>query len=536
MKKFIALVLAVAMMMTVANVFAAADLTADSTITIKGLTAGDVVTLYKVIDWVGTENSVAGWTFAQGYSTIYSSEDLAKIIDPLSAGYTGLTSDIAGDLSRVEGKKQVGDPITVTGTEVTFNVAAKDIGMYMAIISPKDVNTVYNPVFVSADWSQESTSPNEWTIVTSEDSYNQYNNATGAAKKSVITLDKASEATGDDHNDDNGKTVAVGDELKFTVTTTIPGYGETFDDPMFELTDTMDLLKYDTTKSLTVTATGLTPNDYVISNESENGYTLTIKKEFLRKLETPLDLKVEYYATVKAATDTANIEEELNTVNLTYSHDPSTVTTGKQHGDLEYKKDKTTHFTFSIDADNLWSGSEKVGESGTEIVKISVDRNGNPIMSETKVYSNVTETEYEASPLAGCTFELYKADDSWVKGAKVATVNSDANGRIKFEGLDAGKYILIETAAPSGYIRDTSEHRIDITAVINQVSVTEYYDQDGKWYTAAGEGRKAYTYSFDDLKSYQITFDGATVASHTFMHTSENNQIKWSNTDRKSVV
>ena len=137
----------------------------------------------------------------------------------------------------------------------------------------------------------------------------------------------------------------------------------------------------------------------------------------------------------------------------------------------------------------------KIGESGSEIIKIAVDRDGNPIMSEVKTYSFINTSEYEASPLAGCSFALYKVDANGNKTGDPIEAESDAAGRIKFEGLDAGKYILVETEAPAGYVKDNTEYPIVITAVTEEKSYTEYYDQDGNWYDdRTCDGTTAYTY------------------------------------------
>jgi fimbrial isopeptide formation D2 family protein/LPXTG-motif cell wall-anchored protein len=377
---------------------------------------------------------------------------------------------------------------------------------------------------VSADWT-----PGSNTFGMIEDS--TYSNKS-AAKKSTLDLTKTSESPSD-YSGDDGETVAVGDILDFTVTTTIPGYGDTFDHPMFKLVDVMEDLELQT-DTVAVTAAGATASSYTIDPKTTAGYTVTFKEDYLKTLKVPTAVTITYKAKVLASATVANVNKEQNTVTLEYSHNPATESDQKPGGDKEYKKEKTTHYTFSIDADNLMRGSNVVGESGSEIIKISVDRNGNPIYSETKTWSNVTREEYEASPLANCEFALYKVasveGNTWTKASDVyKTATSDVNGRIKFEGLDEGKYILIETKAPDGFVRDTSEHKIEIIADTETKSITEYYDQDGNWYTQTGTGLKPFTYEYTELNSYQITFDGSTVASHTFDHESNNTEIKWSN-------
>jgi LPXTG-motif cell wall-anchored protein len=326
--------------------------------------------------------------------------------------------------------------------------------------------------------------------------------------------------------------------ITFTVSATIPGYGKTFDEPAFVLKDAMTNLELDpTTIKVQVDGEDLDPSYYVLGDKDaaknsvpdKKGYSVSFTPAYLKTLNVATPITIIYDAKVLATNEPANIDKENNTLTLEYSHDPSTESDENPGGDKEYKKDITNHYTFSIDADNLWKGSDVVGESGSEIIKIAVDRQGNPIMSEVKTYSNITESAYQASPLAGCTFKLYKVDENGNRGEQVGDpVNSDAAGRIKFEGLDAGEYILVETDAPAGYVKDNNEHRIVIDANIQTKSITEYFDQHGNWYEEDGEGRTAYTYDTQELISYTITFDGNNVASHTFVHESSNTEIKWS--------
>jgi fimbrial isopeptide formation D2 family protein/LPXTG-motif cell wall-anchored protein len=506
----------------------------DQTITISGLEEGDSVDFYQILRWVGSAEeglivgNVDGWDIAnEAYKTVIPDKaTLTKIIDG------EITSEIAGDLSRAI--KSV-TPTQVKSvaegeTSVTIDVPESQLGLYMAIIDPKNVDTVYNPVFASADYNTGEDSTNSFNVPLSSASY--YDEA--AAKKSKLDLEKTAENE-DDYNGDDGDTTAVGDTLTFTVETTIPGYGETFDAPCFVVKDVM-------TANLELnpsTVTVVEPADAVYTvvgktgsgDADKTGYGIVFDPAYLKTLTTATPIKITYDATVVETENPANVDKENNTVTIEYSHDPTTEDENHPGGEKEYKKDVTNHYTFSIDADNLWKGEGKeVGESGSEIIKIAVDRDGNPIMSEVKTYSNITTSAYQASPLAGCSFALYKTDGHGHKleGDPYKTVDSDEEGRIKFEGLDAGEYILVETKAPAGYVKDNKEHVIVIDAEIETKKITEYYDQAGNWYEEDGEGRTAYTYDTEELLSYTITFDGKNVASHTFVHESSNTEIKWS--------
>ena len=60
--------------------------------------------------------------------------------------------------------------------------------------------------------------------------------------------------------------------------------------------------------------------------------------------------------------------------------------------------------------------------------------------------------------LPGAAFTLYAAD----KTTEVGKGETDANGMLTFTGLEAGTYYLLETKAPSGYIRSTEYIEINV--------------------------------------------------------------------------
>ena len=547
-KKMMALIIAAVMVIgTMGTMTAFADPDApayDQSITIDGLDEGDEVNFYQILKWVGSEDkeenlnvaNVDGWDVCEPFESVIKNENMLKdIVDGK------ITSELAGQLSRLAEDPQFTETVAKGATSVKVDIANDgQLGLYMAIIDPADKATVYNPVFASADYHTDGET-NSFNVPLSSASY--YDEA--AAKKSKLDLVKTAANTAD-YNGDNGDTAAAGDVLTFTVKTTIPGYGETFMSPAFVLKDEMTNLEL-IPGSITVTAEGLDEQGKFVNDEEEEvvgyvlgdkvaaedsepnkeGYSVSFTPEYLKTLTVPTEVTIVYQAKVLKEDDPANVDKENNTVTLEYSHDPSTESQGNPGGDKEYQKDITNHYTFSIDADNLWKGSGKVGESGSEIIKIAVDRDGNPIMSEIKTSSFITPEEYEASPLAGCSFELYTVKNGQ-KDKKVGSADSDAAGRIKFEGLDEGEYILIETKAPAGYVKDTEEHHIVITANTTTKSYTEYYDQDGGWHDAPGDGLTAYTYEAEELVSYSIIFDDANVATHTFVHESKDAKIKWS--------
>jgi len=519
----------------------------ESPIVVTGLDDGDEVNFYQIIKWGGSEatDQVSGWVAMDPLTK----EQLEKILD---AGT--ISSEMAGVLSRGFSGGTLVKTLTAADGKVTFENA--ESGMYMAIITPKDQNTVYNPVFVSSNYGTNGQA--SFNVPESSSSYGVIPTS-AAAKKTTVKLDKtytndndytweSGGTFGDETNptDPKGATTKPGDVLDFTVTSVIPGYGDTFVQPTFKLTDTMKDLKLKP-ETITVKVKGKTvtkgTETYTLTAD-ENGYTVEFAPAYLKTLKAAADLKIEYKAEVKEGANT-NVIKEKNTVELVFSHDPSTETT-PGNDEKQYKKDITNHYTFSIDANNLVGPyGDRIGESGSEIIKVGIDKDGNPVNS-TKVYSKVTTNEYEEGPLDGAQFTLFAADENGeITNTEVKKAVSDANGRINFKGLDAGVYWLKETKAPAGYVTVQDPVRIEIKATIEKKKIVEYYDQAGNWYTSKTDAENAvaansaltnkkvteFEYETEELVSYSIIYgegSGEIVSSYTFSHVHESSgEIKW---------
>jgi LPXTG-motif cell wall-anchored protein len=454
----------------------------------------------------------------------------------------------------------------------------------MALVTPKDQDVVYNPIFVHLDSGKLK---DKFSIVESSASYmnasedDNGNVVSGAAKKSRVTLDKESH-NADDYTDsvsetqpnpkDDGDTTKPYDNLTFKVTTTIPGYGDSFDYPVFNMTDKMNGLKLmypgaeagshtnaegetvediyaaniivkvgDTEYTVNALTDGVYENDVFKITPTADEYTIEFKEDFLKTVHVPTSVEVTYQAKVQEG-ENNNVIKEKNTVTLEFSHDPTTESDQNKGGDKQYKKDVTNHYTFTIDANNLVGPNGlRPGESGSELVKVAVDKSGNPIF-ESWTWSNVgePETSGQKSPLANAEFTLYgsKADGSIDRDNVVGKATSDASGRINFTGLDAGKYWLEEDKAPAGYVKQSGQFPVVITAQMDEKEITEYTTDGETWISEADyealdeDDQKEYqsfTYKTDELKSYKVMY-GAEAAAYTFdhIHESANDQIKWS--------
>ena len=564
-KKLLALVLATVMVLgTMSMAFAATGdmrTTPDEKVTVTGLTAGDSVKFYKVIEWKGITDSnkdeaanVGGWYAVSPFDTVLTPEVLKEVLIGKEAtaadveagkatevgekmGPQGISSELAGQLARKVGTADVAATVPVTGTSAEYSIPEDGEGMYIAIITPTNVDTVYNPVFVSSDYFENSS-----------DTFGAVETATysdeAAAKKSTLKIEKTASTTEDTNDDQKSTTTAIGDTVSFTVTTTIPGYGEIYENPTFVLSDTLTNLALKTgtvvvkaEDGYTETLTAGADKDYTIE-ESTGGYTITFTKTYLESLSVATPIQVKYDAIVTTAAG-ANVNEEDNQVEINYSHNPAD-TTGK---DLKAKKDTTQHYTFTLDAGALGFDSSASGKRTSEIVKVGVDGAGNPI-TETRTSSQITEENYQEGPLAQAVFGLY-TDESCEAGTEYVpkkadgtstgtplTVTSGTDGRMTITGLDAGTYYLKETQAPAGYIKDPSVHTIVITANTKEVTITEWYKVD----TATGEvdwkqtetaGYTAYEYKTDVLESYTVTVDGHKAATHWFTNPGTSTEVTW---------
>lgn len=528
-KKMMALVIAIAMVLSM-SIAAFADDPApaapayDYPLTVTGLATGDTVKFYQVIEWVGEttdDSDVSGWKAVSAYSSVLTQDVLKAMLvgDPKASpavAPTGMTSEIAGKLAKLA--TGGADATSISDGTATYNNAKS--GMYMALVTPKDASTIYNPVFVSADYNKETGHTGTVAVTGAF--------ADGVAKKSEVTLSKTAE---DKVSVDTDKqhTVAVGDTLDFTVTTQIPGYGDVYEHPKFEVTDTLTGLQLvggtiEVKAGQTTLQLGA-DKDYTVSPENyDKGttYTINFTEKYLKTLQTATPITITYDGTVTVdATDAINQTD--NEVTIKYSHNPN------NQSDYDVKKDTTQHYTFTLDASGI-GGGESTTQHGTktsELVKIGVDAANNPITSKTET-STIEDPEKETweGPLKDAVFGLFTDAAGTTplkdKDNKNVTATTGEDGRMTFAGLDAGTYYLKEISAPAGYVTNSDVYTVTITAETEEVDVTE---------TVSG---KEVSYKTDILKSYKVEItdpegNKTTAAQYTFRNNAEpvNNDIQW---------
>ena len=549
MKKILALLVAIMMLAATALPVMAEDEneeTFDAKVSVTGLANGDKVNFYQLVEWVGPQEDktdVAGWKATSTYASILTKDKLTEILigkdtateADVTAGKakkvgdlinpTGITAALAGQLAKVSATAVNSDPIVAAENKAELTVTKS--GMYMALITPTDADTIYSPVFVSSDHVDGGSNTHP---VTADASYGDE----AAAKKSTVTLDKTASTSEDNWDDKKWQTAAIGDTISFTVTSKLPGYGEVYTNPSFVMKDVLNGLKLVKNSVTLVKPAGATAN----IEEADDGlsYTITFDGDYLRAQKVAQDIEVTYSAIV-TKNSTLAVDWEKNEVSIEFSHTPT------NESDKLVKKDTTQHYKFTIDGDINGTGDYKKGEKHSEVVKVGRDANGNPV-TETVEHSAITEANTWESPLANAEFKLYtdaactteyvhKKDDGTVDGAK--TYTSDANGRIQIANLDAGTYYLKETKAPEGYIMDLTAKKIVISATTEEKDITEYWNGT-KWLTVAeynaldADGKAAcqsWTYKTDILTSYSVTIDDETVSTFNFTNDGKSTDIEF---------
>jgi fimbrial isopeptide formation D2 family protein/LPXTG-motif cell wall-anchored protein len=358
-------------------------------------------------------------------------------------------------------------------------------------------------------------------------------------------VDKEAELDEGTSYDKTWTSTRIGEVVHYTVTATIPGYGEVMQNPVYKAKEKLTYLKLVGEP----TVVGLTKdNEYKITaggNANDDNYTIEFQPSYLKGLNVPTKVTIKYDAVV--TTDAPlNVNEELNEVWVEYNHNP------QEEGDYNVKKDETAHYTYSIDANLLGGYEEGVKYSGYEIVKVGLDEKDRPIYSDRYWETDLKKTKYEGA-LEGAQFKLYSADkQTLAQSSEYATVKnetfdiwSDANGRLYTKhtdgsitpgivGLDAGTYYLEEVKAPAGYIRDTGIRKIEIIPTLTPKDFTEYWDGTN-WHKAdeanINPAWKSATFRMETLDSYVVKVDGNVAATHTFYNPGVNTYTMKSSSD-----
>jgi len=492
-----ALVIAMAMIVGAMGLAAFAEVE-DNHIQVTGLEADDTVSYAKIIQW---NTTTAAWEW--NTSVVETGEgkltdaDLATVVGDSETETDGVINEamarkIAANLK--SGVMTTGG----TNTDGTWNSPELDLGLYIAQAVPVDAGILYNPVFLAINPPKGTGSTLDISTLTYEGS--------AVTKKQTTTITKTAKNKNEAQvhaTDEN-----VGDEIEFTVTTTLPVFLDNYTNPMFEVSDAMSdglsfvdgSIKMAIAEGSAVEPTSnkwqtsdSTPKDIATFTKTDaQNWKITFDKDYLKGVGTPTNVVITYKAIITDAAKSVN--PETNEAKIEYSRNPNNV---NDHGE---ETDDTKHYTFGLDIG--MQGNESY--TTTEFVKVGKDKDGNYITESKNTYSNMTEQH----PLEGARFILLDSEgtpytngtydeatqtytNQTIKdGAPVGSeyFTTDSLGKFAISGLEAGSYTLRETAAPAGY------KKAEDTAIV----ITATYDAETR-----------------NLTGYTVTIGGTQAASYT---------------------
>lgn len=467
MKKIFAMLLAFTMVLGMTMTASAAITTPSKSdvakVSVSGLEEGTTVTAYKIVDAKYYESGENGVGF-KGYEVV---QDVAALIankfegaeynleEPVSEHVTTIANEIAeGKLSLVSETLSAYDPATRTYS------ADLTAGAYVIIITNTDI-AMYNPILAGVYYTNADGTENNITCgsVSANDSWTL--EGTEAYVKSTIVPNFVKELVNSSSGNNVSDDVAIGDNVSFKITTTIPAYSKSYKELTFTITDTLDAgLTFN--NDATVTIDGADDAEAYILKVEGQVMTITFNEAGIRA-HGGEEVVVEYTANVNEDAE-LDYNQNTNIARLDYTNNPD--------GTTGYKVDETHHHTFDF---------------------------------------QIKKTDEDNEVLGGATFTLYKesvSDENVVDTQVSDSTEGNTKGLVTFKGLDVGTYKLVETAAPAGY-------QIDNT--VRTVVISAEYDETDKVI-------KSYTITIDDttveswVKPATGTVD-ATINMLTVMNT-----------------
>ena len=455
LKKFVGIIVSV--MLVVGSLSVSAFAGNNGTITANNIEAGATVKAYKIVG----QNASGEWVAVKDGS-------IADPLNPTAAEITALAGDTSGLTAITMDAGE--DSTTIDGVDfVGYSKEGLEAGMYLVLVEDTDNALVYNPMIISVNYDDDGAL--EGGSISADSNF-QVGEETAYAKSTKPTIDKKitgktenGSVTGDGTT--NGDTLAVGDDVSFEITTTIPAYSALYDNDKlkFEISDTLSS-GLDPAENIKVFEgeTELTEDTEYTLSQNGNNFTISFAKSYLLSGQAK-DIKVTYDSKLNENA-TSGFDANTNTAEIEYSNTPDTTE----------DKDKTTYkYTFDID------GNVFGDKTGKEIKKVGVDATTGELIT---LESSTTTS----SPLSGAEFTLYKTSDD----SAVGSATTDGEGLMNFTGLDAGEYYLVETKAPAGYKTNSTKVPVKIEATLNADGTLASYSV-----TINGQNTTTYTGSYE---------------------------------------
>lgn len=377
------------------------------------------VTAYRVVEPTYDGENITGFQAVGGLTfknLNNGSADMTVGNDEIEAAAQAIIRDKAAFKTAKE--------LQLTGGTATGEL---EPGMYIVLIEGSGA-TVYNPVLVSVNVADA----NGGIAATEAAKVDLDGKGNAFVKKSKPTLDK--KVVESSEKNDKGDVVAVGDVIKFEITTTLPSYG-------IDTSTAYKALKYNISDKLDDTFDNITnievkvgntklneTEDYKLTNSGKS-FTVEFTKSALLN-NAGEKVTVTYNTKLNETASSKNIKSNKNTATLEYSNNPS------DEGSTEKDEKHTYHYSFDFD---------------------------------------VTKTDEKGTVLKDAEFGLFGEDDAKATGKALQTVKSDDKGKVLFKGLDEGTYYLKETKAPNGYALNDNVYKVEIAADLNAEGILNKY-------------------------------------------------------------
>ncbi len=398
---------------------------------------GHTYTAYKIFDVVynATEDSY-DYTIAEGFEDFFAGLNIpATYGDDADARAYTYVSKISGDealqrFARDAYAAKGSDAYSKTSdaaTAETAEITGLDYGYYL-VYDNGGGNTT--------DPARSAVANIALTTAASE--------AEVILKASVPTLDK--KITGISDSADNTASdvsldsadAKINDHITFTLESNVPNLTG-YDDYTYIVTDTMSAgLTPDRNVKVVIKTTDVTSSCEVEYDGQVT--TITVPYSTLSQYDQDDPITISYSALVNAnASVYPSADGNSNEAQLEYSNDVNSTSTTVTPGT------EVNVYLFSL-----------------ELTKVNADNEALE-GAEFTIQDKATNA-YIPVALDGT---VYKVSATLDATAENATVVSDAQGKIKIEGLAAGTYVITETEAPDGYNKLSEPVEVTITANYN---------------------------------------------------------------------
>jgi len=398
MKKLFALVMAVAMVASMAVTSGAIDatpMTNTSTVTILGAAAGRTYKLYRIFDLAATDGATQNTyiTNSTWEDFAESREGLGRIT--LSNGFVKtVTSDLGNDDAVIFANAAL-EWANTNGIDPDMEYELSSSGAFPM--------TLQYGFYVML--SSRGEAPTVFTVNETTETINEKNDAIPNIKKEVQEDSKI----GDANNGFGPSNVAeIAQDVQFRLVLTTDAGTDTY-----TIEDSMPNFTGLSINSITYSAGEINTTDYTLT-QTDNSFTIVFTPSFRSSLKDAQTITILYSAKLA---DTATVADSGNKNTATFTFDST-----------EQEEKTTTTYTCHLEVLKYNENNEALAgatfqllRQGGEILKFKPNGNGHYIVS--------------------------------TAGDAVDSITTDATGKFYICGLDTvDVYTLKETAAPEGYI------------------------------------------------------------------------------------